>query len=90
MTEYSLELSKAIERKLGKLAKRDRKRLEIIDKKAKEIVANPERFKPLRGDLKGRRRVHIDSSFVPIYETDEILKIVRLLDFGNHDKIYKA
>ncbi|MFQ5405796.1 MAG: type II toxin-antitoxin system RelE/ParE family toxin, partial [Candidatus Micrarchaeia archaeon] len=63
-------------------------RLEILNKKVSEILKDPFRFKPLKGDLHGARRVHIDSSFVLVYEVDEKRQVVRLLDFDHHDKIY--
>jgi addiction module RelE/StbE family toxin len=39
--------------------------------------------------MKGARRVHISKSFVLVYEIDEKSKVVRLLDYDHHDKIYK-
>ncbi len=85
---YSLETSGKLDRKFAKMAKKDRHRLEIINKKVAEILQNPFHYKPLRGDLHGGRRVHIDSSFVLIYDVDEARGVVRLLDFDHHDKIY--
>jgi len=85
---YALDINKHCDRVFKKLAKKDRKRLEIIDDKIEEILENPQHFKPLRGDMHGSRRVHIDSSFVLVYEIDEKAKVVRVLDFGHHDKIY--
>jgi len=38
--------------------------------------------------MHGSRRVHIDKSFVLIYEIDEKEKIIRILDYDHHDKIY--
>lgn len=85
---YALEVSREADEIFAKLKKRDRKRLEIINKKVLQILADPNRFKPLRGDMHGARRVHIDKSFVLTYEVDEHRKVVRLLDFDHHDKIY--
>ena len=56
--------------------------------KVREIQSHPYHFKPLRHDLKGLRRVHINKSFVLIYEIIESEKAVRLLDFDHHDTIY--
>ncbi len=86
---YYLILTKHVDRVFCKLAKREKKRLEIAWKKIREIINNPERFKPLRGEQFGSWRVHIDSSFVLTYEIDEANKTVRILDFDHHDKIYK-
>jgi len=39
--------------------------------------------------MKGTRRVHVAKSFVLVYEFDENNKIIRLLDYDHHDKIYR-
>ena len=88
MVEYSLEVSAPADRKLKKLSKKNRKLLEVIGKKVSQILQNPQHFKPLRGDMHGARRVHIESSFVLLYEIDEQRKTVRILDYGHHDDIY--
>jgi YafQ family addiction module toxin component len=85
----TLEVSERLDKILQKLAKRDRKQFDAITKKIDDILAEPHRFKPLRGDMKGARRVHIQKSFVLIYEIDEQTKTVRLLDYEHHDKIYR-
>ena len=85
---YPLDISDNVNRKFNKLAKKDKKQLEIINKKINQIRENPSHFKPLRGDMKGARRVHIDKSFVLTYEVDEKKKVVRLLDYDHHDKVY--
>ena len=85
---YALDINKHTDRIFSKLARKDRKRLEIIDNKIKEILENPQRFKPLRGYMHGSRRVHIDSSFVLVYEIDEKAKVVRIIDFDHHDSVY--
>ncbi|MBI4139624.1 type II toxin-antitoxin system mRNA interferase toxin, RelE/StbE family [Candidatus Woesearchaeota archaeon] len=86
--EYLLEVSEKIDKILLKLKKRDWKQLKIIDNKVREILKSPHHYKPLRGDMHGSRRVHIDSSFVLTYEIDEERKVVRLLDYDHHDNIY--
>ena len=85
---YALYISDELDKKFSKLAKKDKKQLEIINKKVEQIQENPYHFKPLRGDMKGSRRVHIDKSFVLTYEVDEKKKVVRLLDYEHHDNIY--
>ncbi len=85
---YSLEVSEEADEIFRELAKKCPKRLEILDKKIKQILEDPSRFKPLRGDMHGARRVHIDGSFVLTYEFSEKEKIVRILDFDHHDNIY--
>ena len=85
---YSLDIPAHLDKIFSKLAHRDKKQLEAIHQKIKQILEEPHHFKPLRGDLKGARRVHIESSFVLTYEIDEQSKIVRLLDYDHHDNIY--
>ena len=70
------------------MAKKDGHTLEIINKKVLKILENPLHFKPLRGSMHGLRRVHIDSAFVLTYVVDEEKKMVTLVDFDHHDKIY--
>ncbi|MBI4399131.1 type II toxin-antitoxin system RelE/ParE family toxin [Candidatus Micrarchaeota archaeon] len=84
---YLIEFSKHLERVLEKLQKKNRKQFEIILKKISEVKEQPEHYKPLRYGLKNLRRVHIDKSFVLVFEIigDKIL----FLDFDHHDLIYK-
>jgi len=86
--EYTLDISDELDKKLSKMRKKSKKQLDIIDKKVQQILKNPYHFKPLRGDMHGARRVHIDKSFVLIYEIDEKGKVIRLLDYDHHDAIY--
>ena len=86
--KYDLDISDELEKIFTKLAKKNKKQLFIIHKKVEEIRENPYHYKPLCGDMKGARRVHINSSFVLIYEIDEEDKIIRLLDCNHHDNIY--
>ena len=85
---YSLEIPEHLDDLFSKLSKKNKAQLEIIHKKIKEILQNPSHYKPLRGDMHGARRVHIDKSFVLTFEIDEERKVVRLLDYDHHDKIY--
>lgn len=86
---YEIEVSEQLDKKFKKLAKKNRKQFEIINKKIAHIIENPYHFKPLKGDMKGARRVHIDTSFVLVFEIDEKRKVFRLLDYGHHDFIYR-
>ena len=85
---YKLEISEQLDRIFDKLSKKDKLQFEILSKKIKEILEDPYKFKPLRGNMAGQRRVHI-RHFVLIYEILENEKIVRLLDYEHHDKIYE-
>ncbi|MDP2750804.1 MAG: type II toxin-antitoxin system mRNA interferase toxin, RelE/StbE family [Nanoarchaeota archaeon] len=85
---YSLATKPGVDRIFSKLTKKNPNQLKAIFKKIEQIIVNPYHFKPLRGDMHGARRVHIDTSFVLTYEIDEKNKIVRILDYDHHDKIY--
>jgi YafQ family addiction module toxin component len=85
---YSLEISEAADKIFEKLSKKNKYLLSIVNKKIMQILENPYHFKPLRGEMHGIRRVHIDTSFVLIYEVDEENKIVKILDYAHHDDVY--
>ncbi len=59
---YSLEVRESVDRIFSKLAKRNPRQMQIIDKKIRQI-RNPLHFKPLRAPMQHLRRVHIDKSF---------------------------
>ncbi|MBL7178213.1 MAG: type II toxin-antitoxin system mRNA interferase toxin, RelE/StbE family [Desulfobacteraceae bacterium] len=87
---YKLAVKQSLDRKLKKLRKKDRELLVLIDKKVKEILRDPYRFKPLKKPLQNKRRVHVGGSFVLIYDINEEQNIVTLVDFDHHDNIYKT
>ncbi|MDP4039936.1 MAG: type II toxin-antitoxin system mRNA interferase toxin, RelE/StbE family [Candidatus Pacearchaeota archaeon] len=87
--DYELEIPENLDRIFHKLSKKDKKSLEIINNKINGILENPYQFKPLRNKMAGIRRVHVGKSFVLTYEILEAEKIVRLLDYDHHDKIFK-
>ena len=84
---YRLEISEQLDRVLAKLLKRDKLQFEILSRKIKEILENPQIGKPLTANMAGQRRVHI-RNFVLTYEVLENEKTVRLLDYDHHDKVY--
>lgn len=85
---YSISIKPNADKIFSKLKNKNPKQLEVIFKKIEQILKNPYHFKPLRGDMHGARRVHINKSFVLIYEINEKNKIIRILDYNHHDKIY--
>ena len=87
---YKLAIKENLDRKFKKLKKKDRELLVLIDRKVREILDNPYRFKPLRKPLQNKRRVHVGGSFVLVYEINKDEKIVTLLDLDHHDNIYKT
>lgn len=87
---FELQFSQRVDKIFAKLGKKNRNQLQIIDKKLTEILQNPLRYKMLKGDMKGACRVHIDSHFVLVFELLLEKKVVRVLDYEHHDKIYRG
>jgi len=85
---YLLDLRDKVKERFHKMEKKDKKQLEIINKKILQIRENPHKFKPLSNIMKGLRRVHV-GSFVLVYSIDEKNKTVILEDYDHHDNIYR-
>lgn len=89
---FDFDLTDELRVKISKLAKKDKKKIEIINKKIKEIVNcdrnSIQHYKNLRHDLKEFKRVHIDSHFVLIFKVDLQNNFILFSDFDHHDKIY--
>lgn len=86
--QYRFEIKPKLEKNLKKIEKKDPVMFKSAREKIKKIIKNPYHYKPLRHDLKGLRRVHLEKSFVLVFEIDEKEKMVRFLDLGHHDEIY--
>ena len=90
---FDFDLTNELKLIIEKLAKKDRKRAEIINKKIKQIVNSDsisiQHYKNLRHDLKEFKAVHIDSSFVLVFKADIPNNFVLFVDFDHHDRIYK-
>ena len=85
---YFLKIRSELDSKFEKLAKKNKKQLEIILNKADEIVKDPHRYKNLRAPMNDLKRVHIDKHFVLVFSIDEEAKTVTLEDYDHHDNIY--
>jgi len=86
---YKFEIKPKLEKKLKKIEKKDPVMFKAARDKIEEIIKNPRHYKPLRYDMKGLRRVHLEKSFILVFEIDEEAKMVRFLDLGHHDEIYR-
>jgi len=86
---YRLAIKEKLDKKFKKLQKKDKEMLRLIERKVQDILEDPYRFKPLRKPLQNKHRVHIEGSFVLIYEVDEEEKMVTLFDFDHHDNVYR-
>ena len=89
---FSFDLSDELKIKITKLLKKDKKKVEIINKKIKEIINNDaetiKRYKNLRHNLSDFKRVHIDRSFVLTFKVDIKNNFILFADFDHHDKVY--
>ena len=84
---YELITSEHLDKIFAKLSKKDKLQFEILTRKIKEILENPQIGEPLRGNMAGQRSVHI-RNFCLVYEILEAKKAVLLLDYDHHDKVY--
>ena len=89
---FDFNLTDELKLIIEKLAKKDKKRTEIINKKIKQIINSDstsiQHYKNLRHDLKDFKRVHIDSSFVLVFKVDISNNFILFVDFDHHDRIY--
>jgi len=85
---YSLEIKDHVF-KIFKKLKKDPKQMEAIEKKIKQILEDPFRFKPLRFPMQNLMAVHTIEPFVLIYEIIETRKTVIIRKYGHHDNVYK-
>jgi YafQ family addiction module toxin component len=87
---YKLEIKTTADKIFRKLARKNRRQLEIISKQIKEIRKNPEhKYKHLRKPLDDFYRVHIDSNFVLIFDINHSEQLIVIYYYGHHDDVYK-
>ncbi len=91
---FDFDLSDELKLIIRKLLTKDRKKVEVINKKIKEIINNDsktiDRYKNLQHSLSDYKRVHIDGSFVLIFKVDKTKNFILFADFDHHDNIYKS
>lgn len=87
---WRLEVSPEFERDYRRRCKKDAVLRRAVDKKVAQILEQPLHYKPLRGPLKGVRRVHVANSFVLLFEPSEQRSTVRLLRLAHHDEAYET
>lgn len=90
---FDFEFTDVLKIIIKKLVKKDKKKVEIINKKVKEIINSDaqsiKHYKNLRHDLKEYKRVHIVKSFVLAFKVDISNNFILFVDFDHHDKVYK-
>jgi YafQ family addiction module toxin component len=80
-----VEFSSEFEKSMKKLKKTDKEMFLRIQKKLKDIVQHPNRYKNLKNVLAGYQRIHF-GPFVLIFKVDE--DTVRIISLDHHDKSY--
>ena len=89
---FDFDLSDELRFIIKKLAKKDKKKVEIINRKIKEIISSDsnsiEHYKNLRHGLSDLKRVHIDRSFVLTFKVDKAKNYILFMDFDHHDNVY--
>ncbi len=85
---YNSGISEELQRKLGKLSRKNKPLYEQVLKKINEIITSDvEHYKNLRYNLKDSKRAHI-GHFVLIFQYDQQSNTINFDDFDHHDKIY--
>jgi mRNA-degrading endonuclease RelE of RelBE toxin-antitoxin system len=89
---FDFDFSDELRVKIKKLAKKDRKKAQIINKKVREIISCDEKsihhYKNLRYNLRDQKRVHIDKHFVLTFKVYFEKNFILFLDFDHHDNVY--
>lgn len=83
--DYRIHYAAIFEKQIKKIRSKDSVLYERVRKKIQEISEKPEHYKPLRGNLAGTRRVHIDP-FVMVYEISGDTILFHYIK--HHDKAY--
>ncbi len=85
------EIKPELEKILQKLKKKDPVSHNAVIKKIREVVncEDPDHYKPLRYDMKNKKRVHPTSSFVLVFEYNKQQQSISFLDYDHHDNVYK-
>lgn len=85
---YEIEIGEKLQRKIKKLENKNSQYYNNILNKIIQIAETPQLGKPLRGVLKGKRRVHI-GPHVLIYRVNENEHVVTFIELAHHDDAYK-
>ena len=84
---YTVTTEPAFDRIVKKLERKDVALFRELDRGVEKILREPMLGKPLTNTLRNFRRIHIEGSFVLLYEVRDC--VVRLIDFDHHDRTYK-
>lgn len=89
---FDFDLTDLLKTKIQKILKKDKKKVEIINKKIKEIINSDENsidhYKNLKYGLREYKRVHIDKHFVLTFKVNKKNNFILFVDFDHHDRVY--
>ena len=89
---FDFNISDELKLKIRKLIKKDKKKVQIINKKIKEVINKDldsiNHYKNLKYGLREFKRVHIDKHFVLIFKVDYENNFILFADFDHHDNVY--
>lgn len=85
--KYELVFAPTFERAYRRVKKKKATIAQAVAAHLPKLIRNPELGKPLRHSLRNYRRIHVQGSFVLVYEVNG--NTVRLIDLDHHDRIYK-
>ena len=91
---FTFDLSPKLKFKIKKLLKKDRKKVEIITSKIRQVINTDQggidkRYKNLRYDSSNSKRVHIEGPFVMTFRVDKANNFIYFKDYDHHDRIYE-
>ena len=86
---FLLETTPKFEDDYNKAIKKNLEMKKAIDNKIKQILEDPERFKPMHKPLQNFRRVHIMKSFVLLYYIKQNENTIILAKFSHQDTAYR-
>ena len=88
---HNFELNKQLKKKIEKLKLKEPIMYSSLLKKIKQIVSSSDihHYKNLKSPLQRFKRVHINRSFVLIFEYIEKEDLIKFEDFNHHDIIYR-
>ena len=89
---FSFGISNEVKTAIKVLAKRDKKTVEMLNKKIKQIInsdeTTTEHYKNLRNELKEYKRAHTAKSFVLLFKVLKEEKHILFDRFDRHNNIY--
>ena len=89
---FSPILSESLKETLKKLSKKNSALTTAVNKKIKQICSCDDElidhYKNLRNELSDYKRVHVEKSFVLLFNVDKQKKLVYFVKLAHHDTVY--